>query len=240
LGTAPWAQSSSGGYALITTTRPHAGSYSAYLGDYNSATESVSQQVTVPTNGTLTYWWYMTTSESGSTVYDRLRVRVLNTAGTVLATPRTWSNASGAGLWRQDTLSLAAFTVWRAGPPPRRSAPTRWPPLRSPGGRSGRRGPRHRCARHAPCSDPSRSRRRARRTCSRLLHRSLQPSKAPIGKRGVCRSGEGPTRDGAKTTPFMPWLACHRAGVDVRIGTSHTRNGGRHADTARARRLERG
>jgi subtilisin family serine protease len=108
-GTSPWTQSSSGGYSLITTTRPHTGSYGAYLGGYNNATESISQQVTVPANGTLTYWWYMTTSESGSTVYDRLRVRVLNSAGTVLATPRTWSNASGAGLWRQDTLSLAAY-----------------------------------------------------------------------------------------------------------------------------------
>ncbi len=108
-GTSPWTQSSSGGYALVTTTRPHAGAYSAYLGDYNSATESISQQVTVPANGTLTYWWYMTTAESGSTVWDRLRVRVLNTGGTVLATPRTWSNASGAGVWRQDTISLAAY-----------------------------------------------------------------------------------------------------------------------------------
>ncbi len=102
-------QSSSGGYALITTTRPHAGAWGVYLGGYNNATESISQQITVPTNGTLTYWWYMTTTESGSTVWDRLRVRVLGPTGTVLATPRTWSNASGAGVWRQDTISLAAY-----------------------------------------------------------------------------------------------------------------------------------
>jgi subtilisin family serine protease len=108
-GTAPWSQTSSGGYGLITTTRPHAGSYSAYLGGYNNGTDVVSQTITVPANGTLTYWWYMTTGESGSTVYDRLRVRVLSSGGAVLATPRTWSNASGAGLWRQDTISLASY-----------------------------------------------------------------------------------------------------------------------------------
>ncbi len=108
-GTAPWTQASSGGYALITTTRPHAGAYSAYLGGYNNATETIGQTVTVPANGTLRYWWYMTTQESGSTVWDRLAVRVLNTSGTVLATLRTWSNASGAGLWRQDALSLGAY-----------------------------------------------------------------------------------------------------------------------------------
>lgn len=82
---------------------------SAWLGGYNSATDAVAQAVTVPSNGTLTYWWYLTTQESGSTVYDRLRVRVLSSSGSVLATLRTWSNASGAGLWRQDSLSLAAY-----------------------------------------------------------------------------------------------------------------------------------
>ncbi|MGH3712474.1 MAG: S8 family serine peptidase, partial [Micromonosporaceae bacterium] len=109
-GTAPWVQSSSGGYQLITTTRPHSGSYSAWLGGYNSATESITQAVTVPANGTLRYWWYMTTSESGSTVWDTMRVRVYDAnTGALLATPRTWSNASGAGLWREDTLSLASY-----------------------------------------------------------------------------------------------------------------------------------
>ena len=108
-GTAPWTQTSSGGYALITTTRPHAGAYSAYLGGYNNATEALNQLVTVPANGTLRYWWYMTTQESGSTVWDRLQVRVLNASGALLATLRTWSNASGAGLWRQDALTLGAY-----------------------------------------------------------------------------------------------------------------------------------
>ncbi len=51
----------------------------------------------------------MTTQESGSTVYDLLRVRILSTSGSVLATPRTLSNASGAGAWREDSVSLAAY-----------------------------------------------------------------------------------------------------------------------------------
>ena len=108
-GVAPWTESSSGGYALRDSSRPHTGSWSAWLGGYNSATDVVAQAVTVPSNGTLSYWWYLTTQESGSTVYDRLRARVLSSSGAVLATVRTWSNASGAGLWRQDTVSLAAY-----------------------------------------------------------------------------------------------------------------------------------
>jgi subtilisin family serine protease len=108
-GTSPWVQSSSGGYQLIDTTRPHSGSYSAYLADYNYATDSIYQTVTIPTNGTLTYWWYMTTTESGSTAYDYLRVRLYNSSGALVATLRTFSNASGAGLWRQDSISLSSY-----------------------------------------------------------------------------------------------------------------------------------
>ncbi|MGH3647295.1 MAG: hypothetical protein ACRDTM_08975 [Micromonosporaceae bacterium] len=43
---------------------------------YDYAQESLTQTVTVPANGTLRYWWCMTTGESGSTVWDTMRVRV--------------------------------------------------------------------------------------------------------------------------------------------------------------------
>jgi subtilisin family serine protease len=108
-GTAPWAQASSGGYQLITTNRPHAGAYSAWLGGYNNGSDSIYQTITVPSNGTLTYWWYMTTQESGSTPYDYLRVRLYTSGGAQVATLRTFSNASGAGAWRQDSISLASY-----------------------------------------------------------------------------------------------------------------------------------
>jgi subtilisin family serine protease len=108
-GISPWVQSSSGGYSLRDSSRPHTGTWGTWLGGYNSGTDSLQQTVTVPSNGTLTYWWYLTTQESSSYAYDLLRVRVLSSSGAVLATPRTWTNASGAGLWRQDTLSLASY-----------------------------------------------------------------------------------------------------------------------------------
>lgn len=108
-GTSPWVQSSTNGYQLVDTTRPHAGSYSAYLADYNNGTDNIYQTVTIPANGTLSYWWYMTTQESGSTSYDYLRVRLYNSSGTLVTTLRSWSNASGAGTWRQDSVSLSAY-----------------------------------------------------------------------------------------------------------------------------------
>ncbi len=108
-GTSPWSQTSTGGYGLIDTTRPHSGSYSAWMAGYNGGTDTISQTVTVPSNGTLRYWWYMTTQESGSTPYDYFRVRVYNSSGGLLGTLRTWTNASGANLWRQDAISMASY-----------------------------------------------------------------------------------------------------------------------------------
>ncbi len=104
-----WTEASSGGYIIVDKTRPHAGLYSAYFCDYHGCTESIYQTLTVPANGTLTYWWYQTSSEGTTTAYDYLRVQVLTGSGTLLATPRTWSNKNTRGVWQQDTLSLAAY-----------------------------------------------------------------------------------------------------------------------------------
>ncbi|HEY1015077.1 MAG TPA: trypsin-like serine protease [Herpetosiphonaceae bacterium] len=102
-----WTQTPSG---IISTQRPRSGSYSAWFGGANSTSENVSQQVTVPANGQLKYYWYMTTQESGSTAYDYLRVRVYSTGGTLLGTVRTWSNASSPkNAWTLDTVSLASY-----------------------------------------------------------------------------------------------------------------------------------
>jgi hypothetical protein len=108
-GTTGWTQYSSGGYALIDTTRPHSGSYSAYFCAYNYCNEYIQQTVTVPSNGTLSYWWYMTSGEGTTTAYDYLYVRVYNTSGTLLGTVRTWSNRNTRGVWAQDSVSLASW-----------------------------------------------------------------------------------------------------------------------------------
>ncbi|HEY3365894.1 MAG TPA: S8 family serine peptidase [Symbiobacteriaceae bacterium] len=108
-GTSPWVQTSSGGYQLITTTRPHAGLYSAYLGDYNSGTDTISQTVTIPTNGTLTYYWYQTSQEGTTTAYDYFRVKLYNTSGGLVATLKTRSNKDARGAWYQDSISLASY-----------------------------------------------------------------------------------------------------------------------------------
>ncbi len=104
-----WSESSSGGYEVIDTYNPHTGSYSADECGYNSCTEYVRQQLTIPSNANLRYWWYMTSSEGSTTAYDYLRVQVYSMSGTLLGTLRTWSNTSRRNAWSQDTLSLAAY-----------------------------------------------------------------------------------------------------------------------------------
>ncbi|GIV97328.1 MAG: hypothetical protein KatS3mg057_1985 [Herpetosiphonaceae bacterium] len=104
-----WTQSSSGGYDLIDTYRPRSGSYSAWLGGYNNASDAVYQQITVPSNGTLTYWWYMTSSEGTGTAYDYFRVRLYNSSGQLIATLKTRSNRDARNAWYQDSISLGSY-----------------------------------------------------------------------------------------------------------------------------------
>ncbi|HLN65106.1 MAG TPA: peptidase S8, partial [Symbiobacteriaceae bacterium] len=99
---------STNGYELIDTTRPHTGSYSAYLAGYNSGTDTISQTVTIPTNGTLKYYWYMTSSEGTTTAYDYFRVKLYN-GSTLVATLKTHSNTEGRNAWVQDSISLSTY-----------------------------------------------------------------------------------------------------------------------------------
>lgn len=108
-GNTSWTQSSTGGYEIVDSYKPHGGSYSAWMGGYNNGTDKLSQTVTIPSNGTLTYWWYMTSSEGTTTAYDYLRVRLYNSGGTLVATLKTRSNKDARGAWYQDTISVASY-----------------------------------------------------------------------------------------------------------------------------------
>ncbi|MEW5988835.1 MAG: alpha-amylase family glycosyl hydrolase [Chloroflexota bacterium] len=103
-----WTEYSNSGRELITTTRPHTGLYSASECGLNSCTEYVEQTVTIPTNGRLTYWWYMTSQEGATAARDLLRVQLYRPDGTLITTLRTWSNRSPRDAWQQDSINLAA------------------------------------------------------------------------------------------------------------------------------------
>ncbi|MDF2630386.1 MAG: alkaline proteinase [Symbiobacteriaceae bacterium] len=108
-GTAPWVETSTGGFSLVDPYRPHSGIFSAWLGGYNSGTDTISQTVTVPANGTLSYWWYLVSNEGTGVGYDFLRVRLYDTSGRLVATVKSRSNRDVRNSWQQDTVSLAAY-----------------------------------------------------------------------------------------------------------------------------------
>lgn len=109
---APWVETSTNGYELVDGTRPHSGTKSAYLGGYNNGTDTIYQQVTIPstaTSATLTYWWNMSTQETGATKYDYLYARVLDANGNTLTTLQTMSNTDTQNTWKQSTFNLLAY-----------------------------------------------------------------------------------------------------------------------------------
>jgi hypothetical protein len=58
---------------------------------------------------TFGFWLYVDTAETGTTAYDTLAVKVLDTSGTVLVTFATYSNLNAATDYQQHTFSLSAY-----------------------------------------------------------------------------------------------------------------------------------
>lgn len=59
---------------------------------------------------TVSFWLHIDSAESTTTTaYDTLRVQVLNSGGTVLATLATYSNLNKATGYSQKSFSLAAY-----------------------------------------------------------------------------------------------------------------------------------
>ncbi len=110
-GTSPWVQTSTNGFQLIDTTRPHTGLYSAYLNGYNNGVDTIYQQVTIPstaTSATLSYWWYMSTQET-THPWDYMYTQVLNSSGGLLATLQTINDGSTRNTWVNPTFNLLAY-----------------------------------------------------------------------------------------------------------------------------------
>jgi uncharacterized protein (TIGR03437 family) len=93
---------------------PHSGSWKAWLDGYGTShTDYAYQQVTIPstaTSATLTFWLRITTSETTTSIaYDTLRVQILNSSGSVLATLATYSNLNASSSYSQKSFNLNAY-----------------------------------------------------------------------------------------------------------------------------------
>jgi serine protease len=110
---APWTAST--GVISNSTSQPtHGGTWNAWMNGYGSAhTDTLSQSVAIPsgrTSATLSFFLHIDSAETTTTsAFDTLRVQVLNSSGTVLATLATYSNLNKATGYTQRSFNLAAY-----------------------------------------------------------------------------------------------------------------------------------
>jgi hypothetical protein len=112
-GAANWTATS--GVITSSTSRPaRTGSWKAWLNGRGSAnTQTLYQQVAIPstaTSATLAFWVRIDTAETTTTTaFDTLKVQIRNSAGTLLATPATYSNLNKNTAYVQKTFDLLAY-----------------------------------------------------------------------------------------------------------------------------------
>jgi len=93
---------------------PHSGKWDAWLDGWGTTTtDTLSQAVTLPagcSSYNLSFWLHIDTAETTTTTaYDTLKVQVLNSSGTVLATLHTYSNLNHAAGYIQRNFSLSPY-----------------------------------------------------------------------------------------------------------------------------------
>ncbi|MGV8039544.1 MAG: pre-peptidase C-terminal domain-containing protein [Thermoanaerobaculaceae bacterium] len=115
-----WTRSAYTGTSFSTLTAagsyPHGGTDYATTGQYNGSSQTLdSALVTLPsaaTSATLSFWVSIVTEETSSTAYDTLKVQLVSSSGSVLATLATLSNANktaSASTYVQNSYSVLAY-----------------------------------------------------------------------------------------------------------------------------------
>jgi hypothetical protein len=89
---------------------PHGGSWAAWLGGYNNATDTLYQSFLLPNGATsvnLAYYAWMDTQETTTGTYDYLRVRLRNGSGTLLQTIDTLNDNLTKRTWLIRTFTVS-------------------------------------------------------------------------------------------------------------------------------------
>jgi hypothetical protein len=93
---------------------PHSGVKNAWLDGYGTThTDTADQTVTIPStavSATLSFWLHIDTAETTTTTaFDTIKIQVLNSSNTVLATLGTFSNLNKAAGYQQHSFSVLSF-----------------------------------------------------------------------------------------------------------------------------------
>ncbi|HQR35192.1 MAG TPA: Ig domain-containing protein, partial [Blastocatellia bacterium] len=111
----PWVMSGAGAFYVANGSYPQAGTGYAYLGNANSVTGQIYQQIAIPAGAAprLSFYLNVASAETTTTTqYDKLFVEILNSSGTLLSTLATYSNLdkASAGVYSQKgPFNLAAY-----------------------------------------------------------------------------------------------------------------------------------
>jgi hypothetical protein len=110
---APWVLTA-GVLNTSASEPPHSGVKDAWLDGYGTThTDTADQTVTIPStavSATLTFWLHIDTAETTTTTaFDTLKIQVLNSSNTVLATLGTFSNLNKAAGYSQKSFSVLSF-----------------------------------------------------------------------------------------------------------------------------------
>jgi hypothetical protein len=87
---------------------PYQGLYAAKLGGYEGVEDAITQTVTIPAQGKLTYWWKGKTYEP-LPHHDPFEVALLNQGGTLVASLAHHENQDGQDTWHQDVVDVSAY-----------------------------------------------------------------------------------------------------------------------------------
>jgi len=120
LGRVAWIESSSGNYDIVANNADfggtHSGLWSAYLGGYDSAFESIRQTITIPSGvsqASISFWYRVFTEETDAgTQYDTLKVQLLDqyNPNFVVTTLKTLSNLDhNSGYQQTQTIDLTPY-----------------------------------------------------------------------------------------------------------------------------------
>ena len=114
-GDTSWTQVPAGTIVTNDSGIAHAGSFYAWLGGYDNGTDTLFQDVTIPSSSSaarVQFWYRINTQETTSSrVYDQMTVTLVNPAsGAVLATLATFSNLNATSSWVQSpAYDVSAF-----------------------------------------------------------------------------------------------------------------------------------
>jgi len=104
-----WTEVSDDNWPLVTRTRPRTSEFSAQLGSRDNAVDYVEQTITIPASGRLTYWSYMTSTDSTTQAHDFLTVALYRPNGQLLRSLRMRSNVNTRDRWSREVIDMSRF-----------------------------------------------------------------------------------------------------------------------------------